>query len=86
MFVCLAGEQGSHDADRFFEHLQSDGRWGPAPADDVLVERLTRADAEEEAAVEEQRRRRGRLRHDGGMDAQDRTGHPDADRDRLRRS
>jgi hypothetical protein len=48
---------------------------GPAIAEDVLVERLTAADAEREATVEQHGRRRGRLGDDGRVDAHGGTGH-----------
>src|SRR3712207_7976807 len=50
-------------------------RSGPGGAEDVLVERLTRADTEDELAVEHCRRRGGRLGDDHRVGAHGRTGH-----------
>ena len=82
----LAGPQLAHQRDGFLEHLQTHVGVGPRIAEDVLVERLAGADAEDEAALVLQGRRRRRLGDDGGMDAQRRTGHArdDRQRDRLR--
>ena len=47
----LARPQPADDLDRLLEHRQPHLGWRPAMAEDVLVERLARADAEEEPAV-----------------------------------
>ena len=79
----LAGEERPEDLDRFFQHLPANrGRW-PTRADDVLVQRLPRAEAEEEPAVEEQRGGGGGLGDDGGMHANDRARHAHADLDPI---
>ena len=51
----------------------------------MLVQVLSRADAEEEPTVEHHRGRRRRLRDDRRMDADDRTGDAGADRQLCRR-
>ena len=71
--------------DGLLEHLPADLRARPAVPEDVLVQRLAGADAEEEPAVEQQRRGRGGLREDRGVDAHDRARHADADLDALGR-
>ena len=57
-----------HHIDCFREHLAANVGWRPALPEDVLVEILTGADAEKEAALEQGRSRRRRLGDDGRMD------------------
>ena len=65
----------AHDLDRLLEHLQPHVGLRPAVAEDVLVERLAAADAEREAALEQDGRRRGRLGDDRGVDPDGRARH-----------
>jgi hypothetical protein len=51
----LARPQLAHDVERFDEHVLAHVRRRPAIAGDVLVQRLARADTEEEAASAELR-------------------------------
>ena len=67
------------------QHLLADLDRRPPLPEHVLVERLAGADAEEEAALEEQGRRRRRLGDDRRVDAQDRAGHAGPDADGRRR-
>jgi hypothetical protein len=60
----LAGPQPADDLDRLLEHLQAHVGRRPGVAEDVLVQRLPRADAELEAPAEHHGRRRRRLRDD----------------------
>ena len=78
-------EQRAHQVDRLFEHLATDLERWPAPPDDVLVQVLAGADAEEEAPVEHDVRGRRGLRDDRGMHADDRTGDPGPDGELRRR-
>ena len=57
-----------HYVNCFLEHLAANICRRPALPDDVLVEILTGADAEKEAALEQARSRRRRLGDDGRMD------------------
>ncbi len=81
----VAGPQLAHHVDGFLEHLPTDLRARPPLSGDVLVQRLTGADAEEEPAVEQQRRGGGGLREDRGMDAHDRARDAHTDFDALGR-
>src|SRR3954452_6232454 len=77
--------QGSDDVDRLLEHLATDRDARPAVSEDVLVEVLSRADAEEEAAGHHGRGRGGGLRDERGMDARRRTRHRGAETESIRR-
>ena len=82
----VAGQQLAHHLDRFLQHLPAHSRAAAtAVAGDVLVQRLTGADAEEEPPVEQQRRGGRGLRDHRGMDAHDRARHAHADLDALGR-
>ena len=59
--------QCAHDLDGLFEHLQPHTHIGPARTDDVLVERLARADSQRELATSKDGARRRSLRDDGRM-------------------
>ena len=73
--TCAALPERAHDLDRLLEHLEPHVGRRPGVAEDVLVERLAGADAEPEAAVEQDRRRRRGLRDDRRVDAHRRAGH-----------
>src|SRR5438270_1136177 len=60
--------------DRLLQHLVPNMDRRPSLADDMLVEILSSAKAEHEAAIAHQRDRRRHLRHDGGMVTNDRAG------------
>ena len=74
----LARPQLPDDLHRLLQHGQAHPRRRPAVAQDVLVEGLARPDAEEEPALEQQRRGGGGLGDDRGMDAHDGAGDADA--------
>jgi hypothetical protein len=71
--------QVAHDLDGLLEHLQAHVGLGPVRAEDVLVERLARADAEVEAAAEHDCARRRGLGDDRRVDADRRAGHAGGD-------
>ena len=75
----------SDNFDRLFEHLEPHVPGRPAVAEDVLVQVLARADAEEEAPRHHGRGRRGRLGDDRRMRADERTGDSCPDPERLGR-
>src|SRR5205085_5112680 len=81
----VACPQLADHLDGFLEHREAHVRRWPAVAEDVLVERLTAADPEEEPTVTQQGGCRGGLGEYGGMDADDRTGNADTDAYPLRR-
>lgn len=71
------------DLDGLLEHGQADVGRRPAVAQDMFVERLAGADAEEEPAIGEQRRRGCSLSQDRRVDAGDRAGDSNADLESL---
>src|SRR5215218_10016073 len=76
--------QQPDDLKRLAEHLVADLNRRPAAADDVFVEPLARPDAEDEAALGEQRGRCGRLRHQGRVVTDEGTGDAGSELDALR--
>ena len=71
----VAGEQLVDDLDRLEHHRAADADLRPVAADDVLVERLARAEPEPEAAREHGPERRGRVGDDRRVVAEARAGH-----------
>src|SRR5439155_1649956 len=71
--------------DGFLEHVEALLRARPAVAEDVLVQVLAAADAEEETPGKQAGRRRGGVRDDRRMDPHRRAGDARADRDALGR-
>ena len=81
----LAGPQRADHVHGLLEHLRPDLPLGPVLGDDVLVEPLTRAHAEEEPPGHQRRGRRGGLGDDRRMDPGGGAGHPGSDADPLGR-
>jgi hypothetical protein len=79
-----AGEQLPDEAHRFLQHLDANAHRGPGIAQDVLVQVLTAAHAQEEAARHHVGHRRRRVGDEGGMDPERRAGHPRSDPQALR--
>ncbi len=80
----LAAEELANDLDGLFEHLRAHRRLRPVLADDVLVERLARADAQVEAARIHRRERGGGLRQNRRMIAEAWSRHAGAELDGAR--
>ena len=76
-------EQLADDLDRFLEHLEPLVGPRPAVAEHMLVEILARADAEEEASIQQHLCRRGGVGDDRGMDADQRARNSGPDPDRV---
>src|SRR4029453_10135335 len=81
--IAASPEEPDH-LDRFLEPLVAHFPFRPARADDVLVEVLSRSDAEEEAPGHQCRGGRRGLGDDGRMDPHRRTGDCGADLEAAR--
>jgi len=81
----VAAPELAHHVDGLLEHLEPHVAAGPLVAEDVLVEVLARADAEEEPARHHRGRRGGRLRDERGVDPDQRARDAGAETDAVRR-
>jgi hypothetical protein len=77
----IAAPESAHDLERLLEHLQPHVGLRPVIAEDVLVQSLSGADPEGEAAVEQDLRGSGGLSYHGGVDADGGAGHGGGNRE-----